>query len=92
LQLPGESRKNAGCDRLPHPAAVLGLYLPGMAAKPYYRRWEVWLRGERIGFVFAATERAACARSAERFKIKDEDRRELEVRRVTDDRGPAPKD
>jgi hypothetical protein len=52
-----------------------------MAPKNYYRRWEVWLRGEKLGEVLAATERAACLRAVQRFKIKDEDRRELEVRR-----------
>jgi hypothetical protein len=53
-----------------------------MAPQPYYRRWEVWLRGERLGEVLAATERAACARAIQRFKIREEDRRELEVRRA----------
>jgi hypothetical protein len=78
-----------GCDGLPHPAAVLASYLAEMAPKPHYRRWEVLLRGERIGVVFAATEQAACARAAERFKVEDGDRRDLEVRRVPDARGPA---
>jgi hypothetical protein len=54
-----------------------------MAPQLYYRRWEVWLRGERLGGVLAATERAACARAIQRFKIKKEDRSELEVRRQT---------
>jgi hypothetical protein len=53
-----------------------------MASQPYYRRWEVWLRGERLGEVLAATERAACARAIQRFRIAQEDRSELEVSRV----------
>jgi hypothetical protein len=53
-----------------------------MAPQPYYRRWAVYLRGERIGEVLAATERAACARAIQRFKISAEDRRELHVCRV----------
>jgi hypothetical protein len=53
-----------------------------MAPQNYYRRWAVYLRGERIGEVLAATERAACLRAIHKFKIKPEDRRELEVRRV----------
>jgi hypothetical protein len=36
---------------------------PGMPPQIYYRRWEVWLRGKRIGEVLAATERAACLRA-----------------------------
>jgi hypothetical protein len=56
--------------------------LPAMASNPYHRRWAVWLRGERIGEVLAATEQAACLRAVQRFKIKIEDREELEVRRV----------
>jgi hypothetical protein len=55
-----------------------------MPAKHYYRRWEVYLRGVRIGEVLALTERAACLRAVQRFKIKEEDRRELEVRRAED--------
>ena len=53
-----------------------------MAPQAYYRRWSVYLRGERLGEVLAATERAACLRAIQRFKISDEDRPELEVRRV----------
>jgi hypothetical protein len=56
-------------------------HLPAMAPQHYYRRWEVRLRGERLGEVFAATERAACLRAAQKFKINREDRQELEVRR-----------
>jgi hypothetical protein len=56
--------------------------LRAMAPKPYYRRWAVYLRGERIGEVFAATERAACLRAIQRFKLRGEDRRELQVRRT----------
>ena len=54
---------------------------PDMAPKRYHRRWEVWLRGERIGEVLAATERAACLRAIQRFRISTEDQKELEVRR-----------
>jgi hypothetical protein len=56
-----------------------------MAPAPYYRRWEVYLRDERIGEVLAATQRAACLRAIQRFKIKDEDRSELEVRRAPEE-------
>jgi hypothetical protein len=63
-------------DRLAH-----ARYPRSMAPKPYYWRWSVYLRGERIGEVLAATEQAACLRAIQRFKIRDEDRRELEVRR-----------
>ena len=59
-----------------------GCYAARHGSKPYYRRWAAYLRGERIGEVLAATERAACLRAIQRFKIKDEDRAELEVRRV----------
>ena len=53
-----------------------------MAPQTYYRRWMVYLRGEPLGEVLAATQHAACARAVHKFKIKDEDRSELEVRRV----------
>ena len=59
--------------------------LRSMAPASYYRRWEVYLRDERIGEVLAATQRAACVRAIQRFKIKNEDRRDLEVRRVQED-------
>lgn len=52
-----------------------------MAPQPYYRRWDVYLRGERIGEVLAATHDAACLRAIHKFKIKDADRSALEVRR-----------
>jgi hypothetical protein len=51
-----------------------------MAPQTYYRRWAVYLRGERLGEVLAATERAACLRAVQRFKIAREDQAELEVR------------
>jgi hypothetical protein len=57
-------------------------YLLGMAPKPYYRRWAVYLRGEKLGEVLAATERAACVRAIQRFRIKREDQGELQVRRA----------
>jgi hypothetical protein len=50
----------------------------------YTRRWAVFLRGERLGEVLAATHEAACLRAIKRFGIKPEDRPELEVRRLTD--------
>jgi hypothetical protein len=52
-------------------------------SKTYFRRWAVYLRGEQIGFVFGATEQSACLRAVQRFKIRVEDRAELEVRRVS---------
>jgi hypothetical protein len=55
-----------------------------MAPQNYYRRWTVYLRGERIGEVLAATEQAACLRAIRRYNISDEDRRELSVRRGKD--------
>jgi hypothetical protein len=51
-----------------------------MAPQTYYRRWTVYLRGDRIGEVLAATEKAACLRAIRRFRISSEDRRELRVR------------
>ena len=51
-----------------------------MAPQTYYRSWDVYLRGERIGEVLAATQQAACWRAIHKFRIKPEDRRELEVR------------
>ena len=59
-------------------------HVPGMAPQTYYRRWEVWLRGSKLGEVFAATERAACLRAIQRFKISREEQQELEVRRAKD--------
>ena len=38
----------------------------------YRRRWEVWLRGERIGEVLGATQQAARDRAIRRFKIDQE--------------------
>jgi hypothetical protein len=55
-----------------------------MASQPYYRRWAVYLRGERIGEVLAANERAACLRAIQRFRISREDQSELQVRRAED--------
>jgi hypothetical protein len=52
-----------------------------MAAQPL-RRWEVYVRGTKIGEVFGATERAACVRAVVRFKISREDQEALEVRRL----------
>jgi hypothetical protein len=46
------------------------------------------LAAKRSGEALAATERAACARAIERFKIKPEDRRELEVHRAATLRDP----
>jgi hypothetical protein len=57
-----------------------------MAPQAYYRRWDAYLRGERIGEVLAATQESACLRAIRKFKIRDEDRPELEVRRQTPDR------
>ena len=53
-----------------------------MAPASYYRRWEVYLRDERIGEVLAATEKAACLRAIQRFKVPPEERHQLEVRRA----------
>jgi hypothetical protein len=55
-----------------------------MAPQHYYRRWVVLLRGEQIGMVFAATEKAACLRAIHRFRISREDQKELLVRPVKD--------
>jgi hypothetical protein len=57
-------------------------YLPAMAPQAYYRRWCVYLRGEPLGEVLAATQEAACLRAIHKFKIKDEDRQELHVCRA----------
>jgi hypothetical protein len=51
-----------------------------MAPQHYYRRWAVYLRGELIGEVLAATHEAACLRAVHKFRISREDQRELEVR------------
>jgi hypothetical protein len=53
-----------------------------MAPQTYYTRWLVYLRGQRLGEVLAATHEAACVWAIQRFKIAVEDRGELEVRRV----------
>jgi hypothetical protein len=53
-----------------------------MAPQYYYRRWDVFLHGERIGEVLAATHDAACQRAIYKFKIKPEDRHELGVQRT----------
>jgi hypothetical protein len=53
--------------------------LRAMAPPTYYRRWDVYLRGEQIGEVLAATERAACLRAVQRFKIAREDQGQLRV-------------
>ena len=55
--------------------------------KSYRRRWEVWLRGERIGEVLGATEQDACARAIQRFKIDQADRSQVEVRRIKSEDG-----
>jgi hypothetical protein len=55
-----------------------------MAPQTYYRKWDVYLYGERLGMVFAATEKAACLRAVQRFKIARQDQSGLEVRRVND--------
>jgi hypothetical protein len=47
-----------------------------------HRRWEVYVRGTKIGEVYPATERAACVRAVLRFKISREDQEALEVRRL----------
>jgi hypothetical protein len=52
----------------------------------YYRRWDVLLRGQPLGQVLAATQRAACLRAIQRWRVPPEDRPELEIRRA---RGPA---
>ena len=55
-----------------------------MPPQTYFRRWIVFLRGEQIGMVFAATERAACLRAVQRFKISRQDQAALQVRKVPD--------
>jgi hypothetical protein len=54
-----------------------------MAPQHYYRRWAVYLRGELIGEVLAATHEAACLRAFQRFKVSREDQKELGVRRAS---------
>jgi hypothetical protein len=53
-----------------------------MASASSYRRWEVYLRRQRLGQVFAATEKAACLRAIQRWRVPPEERSELEVRRA----------
>jgi hypothetical protein len=52
-----------------------------MVAQPH-RRWEVYVRGTKIGEVYGVTERAACVRAVLRFNISREDQEDLEVRRL----------
>jgi ABC-type transport system substrate-binding protein len=47
-----------------------------------HRRWEVFVRGTKIGEVYGATEKAACVRAVLRFKISREDQETLAVRRL----------
>ena len=47
-----------------------------------HRRWEVYVRGTKIGDVYGITERSACVRAVLRFKISREDQEALEVRRL----------
>ena len=47
-----------------------------------HRRWEVYVRGTKIGEVYGVTELAACVRAVLRFKISREDQEALEVRRL----------
>ena len=49
---------------------------------PPHRRWEVYVRGTKIGEVYGVTERAACVRAVLRFKISREDQEALEVRKL----------
>ena len=39
--------------------------------------------GRRIGEVLGATQQAACARAIQRFKIDEQNRSQLEVRRIS---------
>jgi hypothetical protein len=55
-------------------------HLPSVAPQHYHRRWAIYLRGELIGEVLAATEQAACLRAIHRFGISREAQKELEVR------------
>ena len=71
------------------PARALPRDAAGLRAMPppsYYRAWHVFLRGQPLGQVFAATEKAACLRAIQRWRVPPEERPELEVRRA---RGPA---
>jgi hypothetical protein len=52
-----------------------------------HRRWEVYVRGTKIGEVYGVTERAACVRAILRFKISREDQAALEVRRLRERSG-----
>jgi hypothetical protein len=59
-----------------------------MAPQQYYRRWDVYFHGERIGEVLAATHDAACLRAIHKFRISPEDRRKLQVRPQTQTAAP----
>jgi hypothetical protein len=48
----------------------------------YYRPWHVYLRGQPLGTVHAATEQAACLRAIQRWRVPREDHHELEPRRA----------
>jgi hypothetical protein len=56
-----------------------------MAPKPYYRRWLVYLRGEQIGMVIAATEKAARLRPSGDTRSAGRISRKLQVRPLRDD-------
>jgi hypothetical protein len=47
----------------------------------YFRTWLVTLRGQPLGVVYAATEKAACLRAIQRWRVPPDERPELEVRR-----------
>jgi hypothetical protein len=63
-----------------------------MAPQNFYRCWDVYLRGERIGQVLAATEKAACLRAIHKFGISREAQQDLQVRpSPADDRQAQPR-
>jgi hypothetical protein len=68
-----------------HEAHAFRHYLFGHGSTDLLSPLEPYLpRGERLGEVLAATHEAACQRAIHRFRIKPEERQELEVRRASD--------
>jgi hypothetical protein len=81
----GEPKTHAACDNLAQFHCIAAHFCFLICPSWHRRRTTddgTYICGERIGEVLAATQEAACLRAIHKFKIKNEDRRELEVRRV----------
>ena len=76
-------KKSAGCDSLPQFGARFALPRARHGTTDVLPALEVWLRGSKLGEVFAATERAACLRATSGSGSAG-GQQELEVRRAKD--------